>query len=167
MKRLNAYLFTDTFIREGLAFLGNAIVPQRFQYESRKNEFRARYAGMHALSGILYAAARQIVPLSQIDATLSALYKAIGDIGRDRFYAHIAAKYVGISRPRVQQFLNNQELHRAGKHAPLWQSRRPRSEGLQPSHWKVGKYKNISSHPLFPAMERERVFCVGWISFAV
>ena len=112
MKRLNAYRFTETFIEEGIAYLTKGALPDHLEYESRKNEFRARYADMEVRGGDqLYVGDRQVVPLGDIDGVLAALYKALGDIGRDRFYAHVAAKYVGISRPRVQQFLNNQELH--------------------------------------------------------
>lgn len=112
MKRLNAYRFTEQFITEGIKYLINAIIPERFQFESRKNEFRARYEGMRAERDLLFLADnRQIVPIDTIDTVLAALYRSIGDIGRDRFYAFVSDKFVGISRPRVQQFLNNQELH--------------------------------------------------------
>ncbi len=59
---------------------------------------------------LLYGAL-QVIPVQEIEQTLAKLYKEIGDIGRDRFYALIRSKYVGISRPQVQAFLNNQELH--------------------------------------------------------
>ncbi len=120
MKRLNAYRFTETFIAEGIAYLTEATIPVRFQYQSRKNEFRARYQGMRAEDGQLYVGTRLVVPVAGIDKVLAAEYKALGDLGRDRgrdrFYAHTAAKYIGISRPRVQQFLNNQELHQLVQH---------------------------------------------------
>ncbi len=111
MKRLNAYRFTTSFIKEGIAYLTKDTIPRRFEYESRKNEFRARYENMHTEDSHLYVAERQVVPITQIDSVLSSLYKTLGDLGRDRFYAFVAGKYIGISRPRVQQFLNNQELH--------------------------------------------------------
>jgi hypothetical protein len=41
---------------------------------------------------------------------LGELYKKLGDnIGSDRLYYYV--KHVGISRPQVQEFLNNQEMH--------------------------------------------------------
>ncbi len=112
MKRLNAYHFTDTFIKEGVAYLTRGTIPERFEFESRKNEFRARYQDMSVgAKGTLFVGERQVVPEAQIESVLAAHYKLLGDLGRDRFYAYVAEKYVGISRPRVQQFLNNQEIH--------------------------------------------------------
>ncbi len=110
MKRLNAYRFTTSFIKEGIAYLTKDTIPRHFEYESRKNEFRARYENMHTEDSHLYVAGRQVVPITQIDSVLSSLYKTLGDLGRDRFYAFVAGKYIGISRPRVQQFLNNQNF---------------------------------------------------------
>ncbi len=112
MKRLQAYRFTDSFIKEGIDYLTRQIVPERLEFESKRNEFRARYQNMQVKgSNQLYVGERQVIQINEIDDVLTLLYKSIGDIGRDRLYAHVASKYIGISRPRVMQFLNNQELH--------------------------------------------------------
>lgn len=112
MKRLNAYRFTDSFIKEGIDYLTKEIIPNRCEFESRKNEFRARYKKMEVREGNqLFFGDRQVVPINQIDTVLAATYKTLGDTGRDRLYAHVAGKYIGISRPRVLRFLKNQELH--------------------------------------------------------
>lgn len=45
------------------------------------------------------------------EAFVSTEYNALGDIGRDRFFAWLATKYVGINRRRVMKFLMNRGLH--------------------------------------------------------
>jgi transposase InsO family protein len=111
MKRLNAYRFTKRFVSEGIEFLTNRTVPERFQFQSRIMEFRNRYKGMEAKHDVLYFGQLQVVPRADIDSTLAKLYKGIGDIGRDRFYEMVKRKYIGISRRQLLKFLNNQELH--------------------------------------------------------
>ena len=111
MKRLNAYKFTQQFVDEGIEYLKSGTIPKRYHFESRKMEFKNRYKGMELKQQQLFHGQQQVVPKSEIDKILAKLYKDIGDIGRDRFYALIKSKYVGISRPQVQAFLNNQELH--------------------------------------------------------
>jgi transposase InsO family protein len=46
-----------------------------------------------------------------IDEILHGLYTEVGDCGRDRFFNYVTRKFIGISRVRVQQFLNHQEVH--------------------------------------------------------
>ena len=111
MKRLNAYKITHKFIEEGLAYLNHGKFPERLQFKSRKLEFRTRYQDMHVEKDQLFVGDRRVVPIEHVNDILASLYKELGDIGRDRFYAMIKNKYVGISRPRVQRFLDNQELH--------------------------------------------------------
>jgi transposase InsO family protein len=111
MKRLNGYTYTTTFIKEGIAFLNNGTIPSRYRFPSRQQEFQQRYAGMRVMDSELLLGDLYIVPQSQINDTLAKLYKETGDIGRDRFYALVKKRHIGISHPQVQAFLNNQELH--------------------------------------------------------
>jgi hypothetical protein len=111
MKRLNAYKFTKQFDNEGVQYLTNGTIPARYWFASRKLEFRNRYNGMEVNDKQLFHDQRQVISITEIEKTLAQQYKAIGDIGRDRFYALIKSKYVGISRSQIQAFLNNQELH--------------------------------------------------------
>lgn len=111
MKRLNAYKFTTKFIKEGISYLKDGNIPEQYYYPSRKQEFTNRYKGMRAEGDSLFYGSQQLVPREQINEMLTSLYAKLGDIGRDRFYASIKSQFVGISRPQVQAFLNNQELH--------------------------------------------------------
>jgi transposase InsO family protein len=111
MKRLNAYQFTKQFIEEGVRYVERGEIPARYAYPSKREDFFRRYEGLEVQGGKLYYGTLQVVPEEEVDALLRGLYEKLGDIGRDRLYYYVKQRYVGISRPRVQQFLNNQELH--------------------------------------------------------
>ncbi len=111
MRKVNAHKFTLRFINEGIEFLKADTIPSRFQFPSRKNEFRARYNGMKVENELLYFGKMQVVPHGESEIVLANLFKETGDIGRDRFYALVKKHYVGITRKQVQMFLNNQEVH--------------------------------------------------------
>ena len=111
LKRLNAYTYSQKFIAEGLKFLASGEIPERYAFPSKRDEFRAKYEGMQAKDTNLFHEALRIVPDHLIDDVLSGLYAEVGDCGRDRFFNFVTRKFVGITRARVQQFLNNQEVH--------------------------------------------------------
>ncbi len=111
MKRLNAYHFTDNFIQEGIEYLSKNTIPERYHFQSRKKEFENRYINMQLQGAQLFYNEKLVIPQKKVEQTLATHYKEIGDIGRDRFYELIKQKYIGISRPQVQAFLNNQEIH--------------------------------------------------------
>jgi len=111
MKRFNAYHFTKKFIEEGVRYVEGGEIPARYAYPSKREEFFKRYKGLEVQGGKLYYGTLQVVPEEEVDALLRGLYEKLGDIGRDRLYYYVKQRYVGISRARVQQFLNNQERH--------------------------------------------------------
>jgi transposase InsO family protein len=109
-KRLNCYRFTEEFVKEGVTYLRNGDIPQRYAYPSMRDDFRKKYEGMQEKDEALWYGELRIVAAAEVDKVLGALYKE-APAGRDRFYDLVKRKYVGISRPRVQEFLNNQEVH--------------------------------------------------------
>lgn len=111
MKRLNAYKVSEKFVKEGIEFLKKGKIPERYHYPSRILEFTNRYHGMRAQEDGLYVNDLKVVPRENINTTLAQIYAKVGDIGRDRLYAAVKRQFAGISRPQVQAFLNNQELH--------------------------------------------------------
>ena len=111
MKRLNAYKVSEKFVKEGIEFLKKGKIPERYHYPSRILEFTNRYHGMRVREDGLYVNDLKVVPRENINTTLAQIYAKVGDIGRDRLYAAVKRQFAGISRPQVQAFLNNQELH--------------------------------------------------------
>ena len=120
LKRLNAYTFTSQWIDAGRKFIlsGRRQYPHHLIYPSDREEFRTRYVGFEVDKdgNLIYDdndTLRHVivVPIEQIDSVLAQLYKSLGDIGRDRFYALIKQRYIGISRRDVYKFLSNQETH--------------------------------------------------------
>src|SRR4051812_26231087 len=109
--------FNDAFIREVKTFLtsGSLVFPPRVHYPSEKAAFRAQLQGFAMVGDNLHymgagGTPKQIISQGDVGAVLTKLYSDLGDIGRDRLYAIVKSKYLGISRRRVQQFLNQQEL---------------------------------------------------------
>src|SRR5690242_8997960 len=108
-KRLANITFTPEFIDEGLkqlsaSRLSPAAVAKKYE------GFRAGKEGLYGVGGEQHSNPL-VVANSDVDRVLSDLYQSLGDIGRDRLYAIVQKKYLGVSRRRVQQFLNQQELH--------------------------------------------------------
>ena len=113
-KRLGNIDYSQQFIEEGIAWLRDNVYPERFPHASHRERFRQRYRGFVYRDGALAFRGRtflQVVSSGDVEDVLAREYEALGDIGRDRFYAYLANKYVGISRRRVLKFLSNQELH--------------------------------------------------------
>jgi hypothetical protein len=48
LKRLNGYKYLQNFIAEGLKYLTLGVIPERYVFPSKRDEFRAKYEGMQA-----------------------------------------------------------------------------------------------------------------------
>ena len=70
--------------------------------------------GFHVHQGKLYVGELEVVPREDVDRVLQELYddpRTGANPGRDRLYARVKERYVGISRRRVQDFLRQQETY--------------------------------------------------------
>ena len=111
MRKVNNCKITTKFINEGVIYLMAGIIPDHYETEEEKRRFELRYEDMDRAGADLYFRNLRLIPRSRIDSVLRQVYTETGDIGRDRLYAYVKQKYAGISRRRVDLFLQHQELH--------------------------------------------------------
>lgn len=160
MKRFNAYQYTDEFVKQGIEFLRSnreSYPPELRPYPVERERFAQRYENFvlldnnTALGVTTKTSTLRVVPMSDIQNTLTKLYEQLGDIGRDRFYALIKQKYVGISRRQVWHFLENQELHQLLRPVKRQKVSRPIVASEPMERWQVDlvdvqKYKSPQNH---------------------
>jgi transposase InsO family protein len=102
--------FSRAAVTQGSAYLQTGALPpaltrhQRRDFIAKWGQFVVGDTG-HLLH---LASSRIVVAAEDIDALLSHFFRT-RTVGRDKLYAYLKDKYLGISRPRVQAFLDNQE----------------------------------------------------------
>ena len=122
LRQLNCKRIDQRFVDEGIAFLqsGRRAYPAHVKSNYQKDRFQNRYRGFVFLSesgdSLLVRQAPtkpllKVVAMERVDEVLAEHYEAFGDIGRDRFFNFLKAKYIGISFRAVDAFLQRQETH--------------------------------------------------------
>jgi hypothetical protein len=126
LRQLNWKRIDQRFVDEGIAFLqsGRRAYPAHVKSNYQKDRFQNRYRGFVFLSesgdSLLVRQAPtkpllKVVAMERVDEVLAEHYEAFGDIGRDRFFNFLKAKYIGISFRAVDAFLHFKTKQKALK----------------------------------------------------
>ena len=109
LRSLQARTFTRETVTAAIRYLLAGEIPA---HETNPARFRRRWEHFRLDDDhVLFYGAKQVIPEEDITDTMEREFKHLGDMGRDRFYAYLKAKYVGISHARVADFLQHAETH--------------------------------------------------------
>lgn len=108
LRSLQARRYLPDFTRKGIDYLRTGTVPRT---ETNPVRFRKRWDQYRLQDNKLFYHNREVITTDKINDTLKEEYKIAGEIGRDRFYAYLKSKYLGISILQVASFLKHSETH--------------------------------------------------------
>lgn len=119
-KRLNAFSWSNMTIRDAIEYLKNKTIPDYLESESSIYRFKRKMEGFTISEDgkSLYWGPLKVIPKGDIQKTLKKMYDEDTTglfIGRDKLYAKVKEKYIGISKEAVEMFLNNLESNQLNK----------------------------------------------------
>ena len=116
IKILNNIKWTQEYYEDMKLFLTDDIEPDYTPSRLERFKEKAELLEVDDDDNIVYGE-KVLIPEDMVDEVLTELYKdPITSVNsRDRTYQAVVEKYIGISRRRVQEFLNNQEAYQLHK----------------------------------------------------
>jgi transposase InsO family protein len=125
-RALNRRVYRQQVVSEAVSYLRHGRVPSRLRSSRTRARFRERWEGFEARKREqdttdsdededstyrLFYGDKRVVPTDEVAAIVAAQYndsKTTG--GRDRIYARLCKKFIGVSRRAVMDALRNQEI---------------------------------------------------------